>query len=219
VASQRTLCIALNRDAIHAAIRADPEPAFRLLSRLAARGRHLVERLDCLSSRPVTSRLAEHLLARQSHEPGAAIADTTHHDAGAAGVATAPGPEEEAMKVARFRATGGPITCDVSPSPKRDGSYELKLWGSGENRVLQRWFGNFINTDDDRHALPSPNEDHAGRIVELVATVAVPPGTGPCTVSLVVEQDGVELMQDQGTVPPNTPAGLVNVFIQLERTP
>lgn len=72
-AAQRTVCIALDRDAIHAAIRADPELAFRLLARLAARGRHLVERLDRLATRPVSARLAEHLLTRHASVKGAAF--------------------------------------------------------------------------------------------------------------------------------------------------
>jgi hypothetical protein len=123
------------------------------------------------------------------------------------------------MRIARYRADGGPILCEVTPAPKRDGAYEVKLWAANSNQVVERFHGNFLNTDDDAHPLPAPNSDHDCRIVELVATVAVPPGTGPCTVLLIVLQDGVQLARDSGTVPPNSPAGLVNVFIQLEQRP
>lgn len=65
IAARRTLCLALGRDAIQAAIQADPELAFTLLARLAARVRHLVERLDRLAGRTVTARMAAYLLARR----------------------------------------------------------------------------------------------------------------------------------------------------------
>lgn len=122
------------------------------------------------------------------------------------------------MRIARFDATGGPVLCAVTPAPKRDGAYEVKLWSATEDVVLERWHGNFIDSSDDVHALPLPNEVHDGRAVELVATVAVPPGTGPCTVFLIVLQDGRELERDHRTVAPNTPAGFVNLAIGLEAT-
>jgi hypothetical protein len=121
------------------------------------------------------------------------------------------------MKTARFDPAGGAIVAEVTPEPKRDGAYELKLWEANENKVIERWHGNFINTADDAHDLPQPNDANHDRIVELVATVAVPPGVGPCTVSLIIRQDGRELARDQGIVAPNTAAGLVNVFIKLEK--
>jgi hypothetical protein len=120
------------------------------------------------------------------------------------------------VKIARFDAAGGVIVCEIVPGPTRDGAYELKLWEANANKVIKRWLGNFINTADDQHDMPTPNQGNHERIVELVATVSVPPGAGPCTVSLLVTQDGVELQRDQQTIPPNTPAGLVNVFVGLE---
>lgn len=123
------------------------------------------------------------------------------------------------MKIGRFDANGGPIVCEVAPRPKRDGAYELKLWAANANEVVARFHGNFINLADDSHILPPPNVVHDGRIVELVATVAVPPGIGPCTVSLRISQDDIELVHDSATVAPNTAAGLVNLFILLEQLP
>lgn len=64
VAARRTLCLALDRDALGAAVREDPELAFALLGRLAGRVRHLVERLDRVAGRSVPARLAAFLLAR-----------------------------------------------------------------------------------------------------------------------------------------------------------
>jgi CRP-like cAMP-binding protein len=64
VAAEHTTCLVLGRDAIAAAMRADPELAWRFLARLAARVRTLVERIDGLAARSVPQRLAALLAAR-----------------------------------------------------------------------------------------------------------------------------------------------------------
>ncbi|MFN2565234.1 MAG: Crp/Fnr family transcriptional regulator [Gemmatimonadaceae bacterium] len=64
VAAEPTTCLVIGRDAIGAAMRADPELAWRLLARLAARVRTLVERVDGLAARSVPQRLAALLVAR-----------------------------------------------------------------------------------------------------------------------------------------------------------
>ncbi|HEV2736035.1 MAG TPA: Crp/Fnr family transcriptional regulator [Longimicrobiaceae bacterium] len=71
VAAEDTLCVALGRDALHAAVHADPEFAFALLERLAGRVRALVERLDRLAARSVAARLAAFLLERHREGRGA----------------------------------------------------------------------------------------------------------------------------------------------------
>ena len=57
-------CVVLDRDAILAAIRQDPALALVFLDRLARRVRHLVERLDRLTSHSVPARLAALLMER-----------------------------------------------------------------------------------------------------------------------------------------------------------
>jgi CRP/FNR family transcriptional regulator, dissimilatory nitrate respiration regulator len=64
VASRRTVCLVLSRQAIAAAVREDPELAFRLLAGLGARIRTLIGRLDALAAQSVAGRLAAYLLAR-----------------------------------------------------------------------------------------------------------------------------------------------------------
>ena len=66
IAERPTTCAAFDRDAIHAAIRLDPELAFALLGRLAGRVRHLIERLDRLAARSVPARLAGYILERHT---------------------------------------------------------------------------------------------------------------------------------------------------------
>lgn len=64
VAAESTACLVLDRQVLGQAIAADPELAFRLLSRLADRVRMLVRRLDQHAGRPVAVRVASFLLAR-----------------------------------------------------------------------------------------------------------------------------------------------------------
>lgn len=73
VASEPTLCVALDRDALAAAIAADPALAFSLLRRMAARVRGLIERLDRLTAQSVPRRLAALLLLRHEGAGGAAF--------------------------------------------------------------------------------------------------------------------------------------------------
>jgi CRP/FNR family transcriptional regulator len=68
VAAEPTTCALLTPDALRRAVAAEPAVAFLLLGRLAARVRDLVQRLDDRSTRGVTARLAEYLLARASPE-------------------------------------------------------------------------------------------------------------------------------------------------------
>jgi CRP-like cAMP-binding protein len=66
IADRRTVCLAVTRDGLLAAIRQDPELALSLLGRLAARVRHVIGRLDGLAARSVSARLAGYLLERRA---------------------------------------------------------------------------------------------------------------------------------------------------------
>jgi CRP/FNR family transcriptional regulator len=66
IAASRTLCLSLDRDGLLRAMREDPELAFRLLSRLAARVRQLITRLDRVTAFSVPARLAGFLLMRHA---------------------------------------------------------------------------------------------------------------------------------------------------------
>jgi CRP-like cAMP-binding protein len=75
IAGEPTTCLVVGRDVIASAMRADPELAWRFLSRLAARVRTLVERVDGLAARSVPQRLAALLAAR--HEAAAGRGSVT----------------------------------------------------------------------------------------------------------------------------------------------
>lgn len=121
------------------------------------------------------------------------------------------------MATARFSGSGGNIVARVTCTPKRDGSYRLKLWEAGENKIVKEWEGNFVNDDDDEFKLSKPNTAHDGRLLECLAVVAVPTGVGPATVALTVLQDDVVLASDSGAIPPGSAGGFADLFVKLEK--
>lgn len=121
------------------------------------------------------------------------------------------------MKTARFRKTGPNLVASITCTPPRDGSYTLFLWAANSNRVVREWNGNFVNTDDDSYKLPRPNSAHDGRLLECMAVIAVPPGARATVVELTVSQGEKVLARDNRLVPPNSPGGLADIFIQLEQ--
>lgn len=76
IAADATTCLFVGRDAIAAAMRVDPEVAWRFLGRLAARVRTLITRLDDLTARSVPQRLAGLLLDRGGRGGGSGEAIT-----------------------------------------------------------------------------------------------------------------------------------------------
>jgi CRP/FNR family transcriptional regulator len=70
MASEPTRCLVLRRGTILEIVRTEPELALALLTRLAARVRHLVDRLDRNGSQSTLGRLAGHLLARSAASQG-----------------------------------------------------------------------------------------------------------------------------------------------------
>jgi CRP/FNR family transcriptional regulator len=64
VAAEPTRCLLLTRESVRAAVRAEPDIALALLARLAARVRHLVDRVDSRTARPALQRLADLLIER-----------------------------------------------------------------------------------------------------------------------------------------------------------
>ena len=73
VATEPTTCALLTPAALRQAVADEPAVAFLLLGRLATRVRELVQRLDDRSTRGVTARVAEHLLARPGGASGTQV--------------------------------------------------------------------------------------------------------------------------------------------------
>lgn len=70
IATEPTTCLVLDRVTLELAVTADPDLAFRWLSRLAERVRRLVDRLDQQTGSTVEQRLAGMLLARHEETGG-----------------------------------------------------------------------------------------------------------------------------------------------------
>ena len=83
VAAEPTACLYVSREAVRAAVRADPDLAFALLARLAARVRHFADRMDERARLPAVGRLASLLLQRHEASRGRsfALAPTQQHAA------------------------------------------------------------------------------------------------------------------------------------------
>jgi CRP/FNR family transcriptional regulator len=72
IAAEPSVCAIFPKEALRAAIAANPDVAFALLARLALRVRELVGRLDQVASNSVAARLAGYLL-RRGDERGSAV--------------------------------------------------------------------------------------------------------------------------------------------------
>lgn len=121
------------------------------------------------------------------------------------------------MKTARFDPNDGTIVASVECQPRRDGSYELRLWEADANAFVKPspWHGNFVNAEDDDFSMPGTLPENDRRQLQCLAVVAVPAGAGPVTVSLIVTQDQQELARESGVIPPDSPVGMANLWIQL----
>ena len=73
IALEPSVCAVFPKDALRAAIAANPDVAFALLGRLALRVRELVGRLDQVSSKSVAARLATYLLRRSDERQSAVV--------------------------------------------------------------------------------------------------------------------------------------------------
>jgi CRP/FNR family transcriptional regulator len=73
IAVEPTTCALLTPAALRRAVADEPAVAFLLLGRLATRVRDLVQRLDDRSTRGVTPRVAEYLLARAGDGPASPL--------------------------------------------------------------------------------------------------------------------------------------------------
>ena len=81
------------------------------------------------------------------------------------------------MKNVRFSSSGGRVVAAVKVAPKREGSYELRLWEKETDALVgdSPWYGNFINNDLDQWPLPRPNADNDGRLLQCIIVLSLPP--------------------------------------------
>ena len=123
------------------------------------------------------------------------------------------------MKTVRFSASGGRVVAEVKVSPKRDGSYELRLWEKETNQQVSPFpcAGNFLNNDDDEWPLPRPNAENDGRALQVLVALSMPADVRPATVSLVLIQDGEEIGRDGKDVPEGVEDHQLSLWVQLRK--
>jgi hypothetical protein len=123
------------------------------------------------------------------------------------------------MKNVRFSASGGRVSVAVKVTPKREGSYELRLWEKETNALVgsSPFLGNFLNNDTDEWPLPRPNADNDGRMLQCIVVLSLPPDVRPATVSVVLLQDGEEIGREGKDVPVGVEDHQTSLWIQLRK--
>jgi len=123
------------------------------------------------------------------------------------------------MKNVRFSASGGRVFAAVKVAPKREGSYELRLWEKETNALVgpSPRVGHFLNNDTDEWPLPRPNADNDGRLLQCLVVLSLPRGVRAATVSVVVTQDGEELGREAKDVPEGVEDHHLSLWVQLRK--
>ena len=123
------------------------------------------------------------------------------------------------MKNVRFSASGGRVIASVKVAPRREGSYELRLWERETDAIVggSPWHGNFLNNDSDQWPLPRPNGDNDGRMLQCIVVLSLPPSVRTATVSVVVLQDGEEIGREAKDVPEGIEDHTLSLWIQLRK--
>ncbi len=123
------------------------------------------------------------------------------------------------MKNVRFSASGGRVVAAVKVTPKREGSYELRLWEKETDALVggSPWYGNFINNDLDQWPLPRPNAENDGRLLQCIVVLSLPTDVRRATVSVVLTQDGEEIGRDAKDVPEGVEDAQLSLWIQMRK--
>ena len=101
------------------------------------------------------------------------------------------------MQTANFKKDGGAISVEIKSGFAQPGSYSIFLWEANSNRVLNKYEGNFINTDDDKFELPLPVTDNDERIIDAGITFKMTPPVSDYFAEIIVTQDGHKIGGDQ----------------------
>ena len=121
------------------------------------------------------------------------------------------------METAKFKKDGGAIFADVKAGFAQPGSYSIFLWEANTNQVVEKYEGNFINTDDDKFKLPQPISDNNNRIVDVGVTFKITPPIKDYFAEVIITQDGNKIGgdQQQGTTDEQTKS--LKLLVQLVR--
>ena len=101
------------------------------------------------------------------------------------------------MIEAEFKLDGEPLFAEITSGFAQPGSYRLLLWESGVNQIAFDKPGNFLNSDDDKYALPGNTAAQNGRILDAIVTLRITPPIDSYRTELIVYQGNRVLGRDR----------------------
>lgn len=119
------------------------------------------------------------------------------------------------METSKFKKDGGAIYAEVKAGYAQPGSYTIFLWEANANRVVEKYEGNFINTDDDKFKLPEPIKENNGRIVDVGITFKIVPPIKDYFAEVIITQDGNKIGGDEQQGITNEQTKSLKLLVQL----
>ena len=90
-----------------------------------------------------------------------------------------------------FDPEGGAVSVEIRSGHAQDGSYSITLWS--ENKVAERFEGNFIDPHDDTHKLKTQAKSLDGRLLQARAEIGITPPITQFAVIVTLFQDGMSI--------------------------
>jgi hypothetical protein len=119
------------------------------------------------------------------------------------------------MEIAKYKKNSGAIYAEVKAGFAQPGSYSIFLWEANVNQVVEKYEGNFINTDDDKFKMPEPIAENNGRIVDVGVTFKIIPPIKDYFAEVIITQDGNKIGSDQQQGTTNEQTKSLKLIIQL----
>lgn len=90
-----------------------------------------------------------------------------------------------------FDPEGGPVSVEIRSGHAQDGSYIITLWN--ENKVAERFEGNFVDPHDDTHKLKTQAKSLDRRLLQARAEIGITPPITQFAVIVTLFQDGMSI--------------------------
>ena len=113
-----------------------------------------------------------------------------------------------------FDPEGGAVSVEIRSGFAQDGSYIITLWN--QNKVAERFEGNFIDPHDDTHKLKTQAKSLDGRLLQARAEIGITPPITQFAVIVTLFQGGMSIgsLARSGNEP-TRPTVPVNLFARL----
>ena len=94
-------------------------------------------------------------------------------------------------QIVSFDPKGGPISAEIRCGYAQDGAYILTLWG--DNKIVERFEGNFLDPQDDTHKFAGTAGSHAGRLIQCRSEIGITPPIMHYALIMTLWQNGLAL--------------------------